>query len=441
MSSTGSPSEILDDALTIYFPGPRSYTGEDTVELHVHGGRAVINAVLRSIPAYAEHSPDDHEGCRPSVRHAEPGEFTMRAFSNSRLDLTQVEGVGGMIDAETEAQRVAAVSSAGGHMRRMYNRWQASLLDIAALMAAVIDFSEEGYFENDDVNEDGLFLEAKDSVDQLLTDVRAHVDQIERSEIVLSGVKLALLGPPNAGKSSLLNALARRDAAIVSSQPGTTRDVVELGLELGGYRVVLADTAGLRPTTSADEIEAQGILRAREKSAEADVLVVVVPAVVEVPEWHDVVRDAVHSALARETPVVVAVNKCDLLKTDENKIEEIVQRYAVELSVPSANVFAISCRKSLGFASFTQHLSATFTNLSNLGSDPPVGASQRTKEILSRETVPALERFIEAANRDDVVQASEEVRYAADCLGRVTGESMNVEDVLGVVFSKFCVGK
>ncbi|KAK7204591.1 GTP-binding protein TrmE N-terminus-domain-containing protein [Myxozyma melibiosi] len=458
VSSAGSATEILDDALTIFFPGPRSYTGEDIVELHVHGGRAVIAAVLRAIASYGQDPALDsgNDGdVAPAVRYAEPGEFTMRAFTNSRLDLTQVEGVGGMIDAETEAQRVAAAASAGGYMRRVYNGWQSELLEISGLMAAIIDFSEEGYFDeqmSDTGVDSDIFADSVAKVRGLLERIRRHVEQIERSEILLGGIKLALLGPPNAGKSSLLNALARRDAAIVSDIPGTTRDVVEVGLELGGYKVVLTDTAGVRGSlTAADAIEAQGIVRARQKSAEADVVVVVVPAIVENAEWHASVRRELQDVCSgkRDPLVLVAVNKIDRLEESEEVLEGVLQRYAREFGVARGNVFGISCTHEIGLSELTERFAASFSTLlygdgeewTTAESSAPVGASARVKEIITQEVVPGLTRFLENARLDDVVIASEEIRYAAECVGRITGESMNVEDVLGVVFSRFCVGK
>ncbi|KAK9312581.1 GTP-binding protein TrmE N-terminus-domain-containing protein [Lipomyces starkeyi] len=458
--TTSSPaSEILDDALTLFFPAPKSYTGEDVVELHVHGGRAVINAVMDAVRAYGC-EPEDDKLARENgdvgapVRYAEPGEFTRRAYANFRMDLTEVEGVGGMIDAETEMQRVAAISAAGGYMRRLYNSWQAELLEISGLMAAIIDFSEEGYFDRSG----SLFHDSIANTSKLLSSIQKHSYQIERSEILLSGVKLALLGPPNAGKSSLLNLLARRDAAIVSTTPGTTRDIVEIGLEIGGYKVVLTDTAGLRLASVVGDVEAQGIIRAKKASAEADVVIAVIPAVMEDPEWHKVVKDEILNLQEigvdnmfddysldpmplPEKTIIVALNKIDMMQDPERELPVLVSQISKELNILEDRIFPISCTEGGGVDKLMQYLVKSFEGFADLGSDAPIGASSRVQEIIRNDVVPSLQRFLEHAQDDDVVFASEEIRYAAEAIGRITGETTAIEDVLGVVFSRFCVGK
>ncbi|KAK9477011.1 GTP-binding protein TrmE N-terminus-domain-containing protein [Lipomyces japonicus] len=460
VSITGISTEILDDALAIYFPAPNSYTGEDVVELHVHGGRAVINAVMSAITMYGRDYHDDCEreqtgDVTAAVRYAEPGEFTRRAFDNFKLDLTEVEGIGGMIDAETESQRVAAINSAGGYLRKLYDSWRHELLQISGLMSAIIDFSEEAYLDEPD----NLFGDTVATTSKLLQSIRQHVLQIQRSEILLQGVKLALLGPPNAGKSSLLNLLARRDAAIVSNIPGTTRDIIEIGLELGGYKVVLTDTAGLRSVHVVDEIEAQGIMRAKSKSAQADVVIAVLPVVSEDSSWEKVVRDEILGLQnqaddneieyatkddAKTKTIVVVLNKVDQLSSPMQQIPEAKARICKSFGVPESNIFAISCLENEGIAELTRFLVGRFTELTKLGDDEassPIGASVRVQEILQHDVVPSLERFLEHAEQEDVVFASEEIRHAAAAIGRITGQTIGVEEILGVVFSKFCVGK
>ncbi|KAK9324912.1 GTP-binding protein TrmE N-terminus-domain-containing protein [Lipomyces orientalis] len=459
--STSAPvTEIIDDALTLFFPAPKSYTGEDVVELHVHGGRAVINAVMNAIVAYGRER-DDVElasdlgimGGAP-VRYADPGEFTRRAYANFRMDLTEVEGVAGMIDAETETQRVAAVTAAGGYMRRLYNSWQTELLEISALMAAIIDFSEEGYFDTSG----SLFHDSIANTTRLLSAIQRHSHQIDRSEILLSGVKLALLGPPNAGKSSLLNLLARRDAAIVSTTPGTTRDVVEIGLELGGYKIVLTDTAGLRPASAVGDVEAQGIIRAKQASAEADVVVAVIPAVTEDSQWHKVIKDEIltlqeigdddilHNDVmdpieTKEKTIIVALNKIDMLWDPEDEIPALIAQIKEEFNISDERIFPISCTEGDGIERLTRYLADSFEGLAGMVSGAPISASLRVQEIIRNDVVPSLQRFLKHAQDDDVVFASEEIRYAAEAIGKITGETTGVEDVLGVVFSRFCVGK
>ncbi|KAK9468002.1 P-loop containing nucleoside triphosphate hydrolase protein [Lipomyces arxii] len=441
VSTLGTPVEILDEALTLYFSAPRSFTGEDVVEFHVHGGRAVINAVMGAIRDYGREPNDQvQDGAEflAPVRYAEPGEFTRRAFANMKIDLTQVEGIGGMIDAETETQRQMAVVSAGGYMRNLYKGWQAELLEISAVMSAIIDFSEEGYFDRSD----SLFQDTVEQTKALIRPIQKHLQQTQRTEILLTGIKLALLGPPNAGKSSLLNHLAQRDAAIVSSMAGTTRDLIEVSLELGGYKVVLTDTAGLRPVGSVDDVEAQGIVRAKMKGSEANLVIAVIPAVVEDDAWHDVVRDEVLALQddSSDKEVMVVLNKIDMLKSAETQIPVLVEQLSHEFNIATRNIYPISCKTGEGVSELTSSMVTKFENLADV-SDSPVGASVRVQEVIQDDILPSLLRFLDHAEEEDVVFASEEIRYAAECIGRITGESIGVEDVLGVVFSRFCVGK
>ncbi|KAK9458914.1 P-loop containing nucleoside triphosphate hydrolase protein [Lipomyces oligophaga] len=448
-------SEILDDALVLHFPSPNSFTGEDIVELQIHGGRAVTKAILQAISDYGR-NPKNADG-PAQVRYADPGEFTRRAFENGKMDLTQVEGLSDIIDADTEAQRIAATSAAHGYMRRKYNLWRSQLLEVAGTLAAVIDFSEEGYFEADNINDNlvggidrKLISDASKLVASLYSKLLEHASQIERSEIVLTGVRLALIGPPNAGKSSLLNVLARRDAAIVSDIPGTTRDVVELGLELGGYKIVLTDTAGLRGsslihTSKLDAIEIEGISRARVKSREADVLIVVIPVSSEDPAWTDVVISEIYAIQEQHPskPILIALNKIDTL-TD---LHGLIDHYASLFSISKERVLAISCKTEQGIPHLARELIKVFNDLSNLGNDLPLSVSHRVQELLNAEIIPSLDRFLQLTRHGDsegevdVVLAAEEIKYAAECLGKITGNSIAVEEVLGVVFERFCVGK
>ena len=243
---TGAP---LDDGLALWFPAPASFTGEDVVELHLHGGRAVVRGVAEALSALA------------SLRPAEPGEFTRRAFLNGKLDLTAAEGLADLIDADTEAQRVQALRQLGGALASLYDGWRAELVNILAYQEATIDFPDE------EIPSD-LDEAARGRIAGLAKALRAHLADDRRGERLRDGVHIAIVGPPNAGKSSLLNVLAKREAAIVSEQAGTTRDVIEVHLDLGGYPVVVADTAGLRE--SGDLIESEGIRRARERAEAAD---------------------------------------------------------------------------------------------------------------------------------------------------------------------------
>jgi tRNA modification GTPase len=256
-NSSSIDASIIDDGVALWFPAPRSFTGEDVVELQLHGGRASIAATLEVLAKL------------PDARLAEPGEFTRRAFEHGKLDLTAAEGLADLVDAETEAQRRQARRQLAGELGELYERWRTQLLRSLAHLEAEIDFIEEDL--PGDVNA-GLRLE----ITRLIKEIDEHLADRHRGERLREGVSIAIVGAPNVGKSSLLNALARREAAIVASRAGTTRDVIEVHLDLGGYPIILADTAGLRE--SDDEIEAEGIRRARAHAADADLKLVLLDA-------------------------------------------------------------------------------------------------------------------------------------------------------------------
>ncbi|MBK8543005.1 MAG: tRNA uridine-5-carboxymethylaminomethyl(34) synthesis GTPase MnmE [Caulobacteraceae bacterium] len=247
----------LDDGLALWFPGPHSFTGEDVVELHIHGGPAVIAAVI------------DAALSQPGVRPAEPGEYTRRAFENGKLDLAEAEGLADLVDAETEGQRRQALRQRRGALSAVYEGWRARLIEAAALIEAEIDFPDEDL-------PGALAQRASPILQALANDMGQHLNDAHRGERIRDGFRIAIVGPPNAGKSSLLNALAQREAAIVSDIPGTTRDVVEVRLVLAGFPVWIADTAGLRE--AADAIEAEGVRRALARAEEADLRMAVVEA-------------------------------------------------------------------------------------------------------------------------------------------------------------------
>ena len=286
--------ETLDRGILLWFDGPRSFTGEDVAELHVHGSQAVVRAVLGALgrlraPASAG-----------AVRHAEPGEFTRRAFRNGKLDLTQAEGLADLLDAETEAQRRQALSQAGGALRRTYERWRRTLLRAHAHVEATLDFGED-----DEVSVDVFRAAASETgpVAELRRELERRLLAPPSGELTRAGARVCLVGPPNAGKSSLLNALAGREVAIVSSEPGTTRDAVEATLNLGGRKAVVADTAGARAAT--EPVEAEGVRRARVRAADADVVVLVLDGA-----SFEGVRALAREALERAD--VLVLNKADL---------------------------------------------------------------------------------------------------------------------------------
>jgi len=276
--------EVLDDGLAIYFPAPASFTGEDVVELHVHGGRAVIAGLSETLASIA------------GVRLAEPGEFTRRAFDHGKLDLTAAEGLADLVNAETSAQRRQAQRQLNGDLGLIYDDWRDRLIKAIALFEAEIDFSDEDL-------PPGLQEEVAEQITEITAEIKDHLDDSGHGQILRDGLYITIIGPPNAGKSSVLNRLSRRDVAIVAESAGTTRDIIEVHLELHGYPVIIADTAGLREAN--DEIETEGVRRAKERAHQADLKL----AVFDGAKWPD--KDPHTRALIDDSSLVV-INKSDL---------------------------------------------------------------------------------------------------------------------------------
>lgn len=382
--------EVLDQALVLWLPGPASYTGEDSAELHLHGGPAVIAAVAGALASL---------GARP----AEAGEFTRRAFLNGRMDLTAAEGVADLIAAETQAQRRQALRQADGALARLLEGWAEQLIRLLAHQEAAIEFAD------DDLPSD-LGQRARAGAAALRAEVASHLAEDSRGERLREGVVVAILGAPNAGKSSLLNALAGREAAIVSARAGTTRDVVEVRLVLAGVPVTLADTAGLRD--AADEIEQEGIRRARRRAEEADLVLAVFAA--------DTPPDASTLAWVRPGTLVVA-NKVDLAPAPG--------------LIGGVAPLALSARTGAGLDAVRMRLEAEAVRLAGTG-DAALLTRPRHRAALS-EAATWLAQAEEAALPELV---SESLRAALRALGLLTGR-VGVEDILDVVFGEFCIGK
>lgn len=383
---------VLDSGLVIVFPGPDSFTGEDVAEFQVHGGRAVVAKVLETITGF------------DGVRHAEPGEFTRRAFLNGRLDLVKTEALADLINAETEAQRRFAVQNASGAQSELYLGWRRRLIHARAMIDAEIDFADE-----DDV---------PGSVsDTVWLDVRAIIDEIDRhvagfraAEIIRDGFEVVILGAPNAGKSSLFNALARRDAAIVTDEPGTTRDLLEVVLDLEGLKVRLTDTAGLR--NAAGKVEAIGIEKALEKAHSADLLLVLV----------DLLAPGEVTALPLGILTVRVGTKSDLPGA-----EQASDRYDLVIStITGAGVDEL-------LALIGRHAIAQAGNVGDV-----LPSRLRHVELLD-ETRRFLVRAATGESSGQELRA-EDLRLAADRLGRIVG-AVDVEDLLDVIFGQFCIGK
>lgn len=394
-ASDGTP---IDQALVLWFEGPASYTGEDCAEFHVHGGPAVVASLLEVLADLG-------------LRLAEPGEFTRRAFENGKLDLAQAEGVADLIEAETEAQRRQALDQLGGALGQAQARWRDQLIEALAMFEAAVDFPDE------EVPAD-VAARARPVLQALIGELEEALADVRRGERVREGYRIALVGAPNAGKSTILNALARREAAIVTATPGTTRDVIEVPMRLAGYKALLADTAGLRDTR--DEIEAEGVRRARAWAEEADLRLWVV----------DGSSDAAPTAPTLHAHDLCILNKADLPQGAETG-HALVEARALGL-----DVLRISAWKPGDVAALEQALERRIID-ALAGAELPTATRLRHRELLAE----ALERLTRALSlQDDLELAAEDVRLAGRALDRITGR-IDPEDVLDRVFSSFCIGK
>ncbi len=382
----------LDQALVLWFPAPQSFTGEDCAELHVHGGRAVVAGVLAAL------------GRIEGLRLAEPGEFTRRAFENGKLDLTQAEGLADLIDAETEAQRSQALRQMGGALRQAAERWRETLIRAMALTEAAIDFSDEA-----DVS-----LKAVGQARVLATGLADELQVVladgVRGEILRDGYPVAILGPPNAGKSSLLNALSQRDVAIVSDEPGTTRDVVEVRLDLRGIPVLFMDTAGLRDAPG--KVEREGIRRALERAETAQLVLWVVDATT--PKFQ-----LPGELVGRSETVLRVLNKVDA---------------GPRIAGVDA---AISTVTGEGIAELLDEIARRAAEATGSGESPLVTRARHRAMLV--ETLAGCRAFLDG-DADETELRAEDLRRAAHSLGRLTGR-VDVEEVLGEIFGRFCIGK
>lgn len=415
---------LLDECLVLFFESPKSYTGEDLLELHLHGGVAVINRVMSTIGKL--HSPVS------PVRLAEPGEFSKRAFQNQRFDLTEVEGINTLIHAETETQRLSALTSMKGETNILFNQWRERILKNIALLTTVIDFGED--HDIDEVNE--LFDHVNNDVQNLQKEIEKYLLKVKRSQILLDGIKLTLLGPPNAGKSSLLNILAQDDKAIVSSIAGTTRDVMDVPLDINGYKVVIGDTAGIRKSN--DVIEKEGIKRAKKKSLEADINVLILPAD-DLNAGTEFLSHALELVENSEKESIVIINKSDLIPVKMR--EKILDLFSAKLNIPKKNILFISCTENVGIDKLIAELTTRFEKVTYSDKEDPISISKRAKEILVNDVLYGFSEFYKFREMDDIVMASEGLRSSVEGIGKITGEAIGVEEILGVVFSKFCIGK
>ncbi|WP_065755601.1 tRNA uridine-5-carboxymethylaminomethyl(34) synthesis GTPase MnmE [Bradyrhizobium paxllaeri] len=384
----------IDDAVVLWFPGPASATGEDIAEFHVHGGRAVLSALFATLSAF-----DD-------VRTAEPGEFTRRAFENGKLDLTEAEGLDDLIHADTDRQRHQALRQLKGLLGDRARDWRARIIEASALIEAGIDFSDEG-----DVPAE-LIAPALAKVKALLAEIEVVLAGQGRSERLRDGLVVAIAGPPNVGKSTLMNQLARREVAIVSPHAGTTRDIIEVQLDLDGYPVTVIDTAGIRETD--DPVEQEGVRRARARAADADLVL-----------W---LSDSPQAAIEHNegAPIWKVRNKIDLGEAGRPLAEE-----------QGEGSFQISASRGDGVPELIVAL-VGFAQRYFGGTEGGLISRTRQRKLLE-ETVAALQRCVAVVGEGEEL-AAEELRAAGQSLGRLLGR-VDVEDILDVIFREFCVGK
>jgi small GTP-binding protein len=471
----------------LYFPGPKTVTGEDVLELHLHGGPAIVKSVLTAISRTSR--PDS------LVRYAEPGEFTRRAFLNNRLDLPQIEALGDTLSADTEQQRRLAVRGASDALSRRYEQWRQQLLYARGELEALIDFAEDQHF---DESSDDLILSVSSQVRALQAQVDFHIQNASKGELLRHGIKIALLGAPNAGKSSLLNQVVGKEAAIVSTEEGTTRDIVDVGVDLSGWYCRLGDMAGIRSEPANGKgsamigaVEQEGIRRAKARALESNVVIVVLSlekgAARAVLSVEQEVVDAVNDCVEAGKCIVIAVNKCDQLPQGDWSGQLLPPQLVATVrelfpTVPQKRIFGISCREAQldsaleredpgQLQGFLRGLISTFEEIASpLGIEgdtngeydmsyweDSLGVTHRQSSNLER-CLQHLGDFLTQTSRTemppapahgydqqsiemevDIVTAAESLRFAADALAKITGkgESGDVEDVLGVVFEKY----
>jgi tRNA modification GTPase len=406
-----SDTQPIDDAVVLWFPAPASATGEDVAEFHVHGGRAVLASLVAALSAFED------------VRAAEPGEFTRRAFENGKLDLTEAEALDDLIHADTDHQRRQALRQLKGLLGDRVRDWRARIIEASALIEAGIDFSDEG-----DVSAE-LMAPARAKIAALLSEIQEVLAAQGKSERLRDGLVVAITGPPNVGKSTLMNQLARREVAIVSPHAGTTRDVIEVQLDLDGYPVTVIDTAGIRETD--DPVEQEGVRRARARAAEADLVL-----------WLADGSGATHPHDGA-TPIWNVRNKIDLepgrsRPPDSGVAASVSGRpLADSWRASSVSDFEISASRGEGLSGLISALVIFAQDFFGAGEGGLI-TRERQRQLL-QQTAASLQRSLSVAETGEEL-AAEELRIAAQALGRLLGR-VDVEDILDVIFREFCIGK
>ncbi len=390
-------SELIDEGIILWFPGPESYTGEDMAEIHIHGGKAVILAVQKEISKVK------------NCRLAEPGEFTKLAFQNGKINLLKAESIADLISAETEIQRMQAVKMMKGKSSEKFNQLREKLLKILSFVEAQIDFPEE------DLPNENIKQIKKDST-EVLEEIKKILDDQKIGEIIREGFKIAIVGPTNAGKSSLLNNLSNREVAIVSEIAGTTRDVIETHLNIDGYPVIISDTAGIRE--SKDEIEKKGIKLSLKKAENADLKLVVVDA-------KDLDFSSFLNDLLKKDAILV-INKSDLLK---DKLDHEVSKF---------NHVLVSLKDNLNIDKLILKIKKNLENKFITDEDILITRERHRQHLI--ECAGHLINFSAKNDKKDFDKAAEDIRLATRHLGMIVGK-VDVEEILGSIFNDFCIGK
>ena len=388
----------IDEALVLWFEGPNSFTGEDVLEFQVHGGPAVLKSLDNALLSIN------------GVRLAEPGEFSRRAFENNKLDLTAIEGLNDLIWAETEAQKALALRQMSGELGKLYEMWRAQLISCLAHLEADIAFPDEDL-------PDGFVEEVRPKIAALYNKIQAHLNDQGRGERIRRGLSVVIVGPPNIGKSSFFNYLAKEEIAIVSDLAGTTRDIIEIRMDIGGYPVTFFDTAGLRETNN--PIEREGVKRARAKADNANIKIILSDSQL----WPNLSSGVLELIDANS---ILALNKSDLL---ENHSHET----APHIECP---YFFLSSTKGDGFEKLLVFLESKIISMLEIGDAPNL--TRNRHRVALEDCQNALLRFLERPS--DPALRVEDVRLAIRSIGKITGR-VDVEDILDLVFSEFCIGK
>jgi tRNA modification GTPase len=389
-------SELVDETMVVYFKDQSSFTGEDSVEIHTHGSLAVIkqmNQILSSIK---------------DVRLAEAGEFAKRSFLNGKMDLTAAEGLADLIDAETDLQHRQAIRQLGGGLEKIYNSWRQELLSLISLLEAYIDFPDE------DIPEETL-QQVADKIKALIDEINNHLNDNNRGERLRDGLKLAIIGKPNVGKSSLLNFLMKRDVAIVSDIAGTTRDVLEGHIDIGGYPIILQDTAGIHNKT-ADVIEKEGIKKAKNVFQNSDIKIIIYDAT-KMNDKDDYFKDLI------DQNTIIILNKTDLPNSESVKNSHALKP-----------IFT-SIKNQEGLDELLDNIISIAENIAKPSDSPQITRARHRAELTK-----AAEHLSNFTLNDDLVLITEDIRMTIRSLSNITGK-ITVDEILGEIFSNFCIGK